>query len=70
MDVARKGKFIQVKVQRKPNPNYKPGKDKNIDVIIGRMVDGKELVSYSPNLELTLEELSRYNIPVTFKANK
>lgn len=59
-----------VKVIRKPNPNYKPGKEKNIDVVIGKTANGKEIKSVSPNLEVTLEELSRYNINVTFKANK
>ena len=62
--------FVLVKVIRKPNPNYKPGKEKNIDVVIGKTANGKEIKSVSPNLEVTLEELSRYNINVTFKANK
>jgi hypothetical protein len=32
---------VSVKVSRKSNPNYRPGKNKNVDVITGKRKDGK-----------------------------
>lgn len=68
MEYVRKRQFTAVRVFRTANPNYKPGKEKNVDMLIAS-IHGKEVKTITPDLEATLRELSILGVPVSFKVN-